>query len=59
MSTLGEMTMMMILIGVIMVFKLQMMVKFWKTKSSHETIRGTFNEELYRRICEIKFNQKL
>ena len=42
-----------------MVFKLQRMIKFWKTKSSAETIRGTFNEELYKRICEIKFNQTL
>jgi hypothetical protein len=42
-----------------MVFRLQRMIKFWRTKSSHETIRGTFNEELYKRICEIKFNQKL
>jgi len=42
-----------------MVFKLQRMIKFWTSKSSHETIRGSFNEELYRRICEIKFNQTL
>jgi hypothetical protein len=42
-----------------MVFKLQRMIQFWKTKSSPETIRGSFNEDLYRRICEIKFNQQL
>ena len=42
-----------------MVFRLQLMKRFWATKSSHETIRGTFNEELYKRICEIKFNEKL
>jgi hypothetical protein len=42
-----------------MVFKLQRMIKFWTNKSSHETIRGSFNEDLYRRICEIKFNQQL
>ncbi len=42
-----------------MVFRLQRMKRFWTTKSSHEHIRGTFNEELYKRICEIKFNEKL
>jgi hypothetical protein len=42
-----------------MVFRLQRMKRFWTTKSSHEYIRGTFNEELYKRICEIKFNQTL
>lgn len=50
---------MMKLIGKNMVYRLQRMVRFWTTKSSHETIRGTFNEELYKRICEIKFNEKL
>jgi len=42
-----------------MVYKIQRMKRFWTTKSSNETIRGTFNEALYLRICEIKFNQKL
>lgn len=42
-----------------MVFKLQRMVRFWTGKTTNETIRGTFNEELYKRICEIKFNEKL
>jgi len=57
--TLGEMIVITMLIGVNMVFRLQRMKRFWTTKSSHEHIRGTFNEELYKRICEIKFNQTL
>jgi hypothetical protein len=35
------------------------MIQFWTRKNQHEHIRGTFNEELYKRICEIKFNRKV
>lgn len=42
-----------------MAFKLQRMVRFWTGKTTHEHVRGSFNEELYKRICEIKFNQTL
>ena len=42
-----------------MVFKLQRMVRFWTGKTTNEHVRGTFNEDLYKRICEIKFNQTL
>jgi hypothetical protein len=45
--------------GITMVFRLQRMVRFWTTKTTHEHVRGSFNEELYKRICEIKFTQNL
>ena len=33
---------------------LGMQMKWWKTKRNYYDLRGTFNQELYNRILEIK-----
>jgi hypothetical protein len=42
-----------------MVFNIQRMVKFWTGKTNRYDKGGSFNLELYLRICEIKMNQQL